>query len=58
VYLRDKSTWMLYAAEGFFMREDAPVVAADNHNVLEMHMDTIYQRVCFHPGANGVITFA
>lgn len=58
VYLRDKSTWILYAAEGLFMDECEPRWSDDSHNVVNNHMDTIYQRVCFNPGANGVITFA
>lgn len=58
VYLLDKSTWIVYAAQGVFMNEDEPQRDANAHNVFNMHMDTIYQRTCFNPGANGVITFA
>jgi hypothetical protein len=58
VYLLDESTWLIYAAEGLFYDESAPLRAANDHNTFEMHMDTVYQRVCFNPGANGVITFA
>lgn len=58
VYLLDHSTWIIYAADGLFMNESEPIKADNNHNVLNMHMDTVYQRVCFNPGANGVITFA
>ena len=57
-YLLDHSTWIIYAAEGLFQNESEPIMASDNHNVFNMHMDTIYQRVCINPGANGVITFA
>jgi hypothetical protein len=57
VYLRDRSTWIIYAAEGLFMNESAPVMKSNDHNVFINHMDTIYQRVCVNPGANGVITF-
>ena len=58
VYLRDRSTWIIYAAEGLFQDEGAPERQADNHNVWNMHMDTVYQRVCLNPGQNGVVTFA
>jgi hypothetical protein len=58
VYLLDKSTWVIYGADGLFMNESAPKEDGDNHNVFNMHMDTIYQRTCINPGANGVITFA
>lgn len=58
VYLLDKSTWIIYAAEGAFMDESEPIRSDSNHNEYKMHMDTVYQRVCFNPGANGVITFA
>lgn len=57
VYLLDKSTWILYAAEGIFMDESEPIRDNDNHNLWNMHMDSIYQRVCINPGANGVVTF-
>lgn len=57
-YLLDHSTWIIYGAEGLFQNESEPIMAADNHNVFNMHMDTVYQRVCINPGANGVITFA
>jgi hypothetical protein len=58
VYLLDHSTWIVYAAEGIFMDESEPRWSDSAHNVLNLHMDTIYQRVCVNPGANGVITFA
>jgi hypothetical protein len=58
VYLLDQSTWCIYAAEGLFQDESEPVMKSDDHNTYAMHMDTVYQRVCYNPGANGVITFA
>jgi hypothetical protein len=58
VYLLDKSTWIVYAAEGIFMDESEPIRAAEDHNRFDMHMDSMYQRVCINPGANGVVTFA
>jgi hypothetical protein len=58
VYLLDKSTWIVYAADGIFMDESEPLRDNDDHNRWNMHMDSIYQRVCINPGANGVITFS
>jgi hypothetical protein len=58
VYLLDKSTWIIYAADGIFMDESEPLRDNDDHNRWNMHMDSIYQRVCINPGANGVVTFA
>src|SRR5690606_36016468 len=49
VYLLDNSTWIIYAAEGYFQNESEPIRSDDNHNVFNMHMDTIYQRVCVNP---------
>ena len=55
IYVRDKSTWKLYGAQGLWMDESEPSWQDNPHNAVSFHMDHVYQRVCIAPQLNGVL---
>lgn len=58
VYMLDESTWEIAAARNWFEVLHAPMVQDNPHNTVAIPFDTIYQRVCLNPSANGVLIAA
>ena len=54
VYMIDHATFYPVVLRGDYLRESSPRIAANQHNVFEVHVDLTYNYLCIDPRRNAV----